>query len=51
MKVRMSHGQALLEYVLAVAALLIIGSIMWCLVDAAKAKATRSNSLVRSEYP
>ena len=44
-------GQALLEYVLALAALLIIVSVTWCLVDAAKAKAVRSSSLVRSEYP
>lgn len=44
-------GQALLEYVLALAALLVIVSVTWCLVDAAKAKAARSSSLVRSEYP
>ncbi len=47
----MSLGQALLEYVLALAALLVVVSAMGYLVSAAKAKAQRSSSLVRSEYP
>ncbi len=51
MKVRMSSGQALLEYVLALAALLVVVSATGWLIAAAKAKAERTSALVRSEYP
>lgn len=46
-----SSGQAMLEYVLVLAALLIVFTAMGYLVAAAKAKSARTTELVRSEYP
>ena len=51
MKVRCSHGQALLEYVLALACLLGLFAAMGAVVSAAKAKSARTTDLVRAEYP
>lgn len=47
----MKRGQAMLEYVLALAGLLVVFSIMWGLVTVTKRYAVRSENLVASEYP
>ena len=51
MKVRCSHGQTLLEYVLALACLLGLFAAVGVVVTAAKAKSARTVELVRGEYP
>ena len=44
-------GQAMLEYVLAFAGLLVVVAILWGLVSVAVWYAARTDSLVASEYP
>jgi uncharacterized protein (UPF0333 family) len=44
-------GQAALEYVLALAALLVATGVMGYLVSAARQSAHRTQSLVGSDYP
>jgi uncharacterized protein (UPF0333 family) len=51
MKNRMKRGQAMLEYVVAFASLLVVVGILFSLVDVAKKYAQRTENLVRSEYP
>lgn len=48
---RMRHGQAALEYVMALAALLVVVGILWGLVVAAERHARRSEALVTSDSP
>ena len=48
---RTRRGQAMLEYVLALAALLVIGTILWMFVDVAIQYSRRAENLVSSEYP
>ena len=48
---RMRHGQAELEYVLALASLLVVVGILWGLVVAAERHARRSEALVTSDSP
>ena len=45
------HGQAALEYVLALASLLVVVGILWGLVVAAERHARRSEALVTSDSP
>ena len=45
------RGQAALEYVLALAALLVVTAIMWGVVGAAEKQSVRAARLVTSEYP
>ena len=47
----MKSGQALLEYVLAMAALVIVASVLWNLVGVTARYAVRTENLVSSEYP
>jgi len=47
----MRSGQAAIEYVLAVCALIGVVGAMWCLVSAAKQNVVRTESLVSSDYP
>ena len=47
----MKRGQALLEYVLATAGLLVVVSLLWVLVDVTVRYAVRTENLVSSEYP
>lgn len=50
----MSHvksGQALLEYVLAIAGLLVVVSLLWVLVDVTARYAVRTENLVSCDYP
>lgn len=47
----MRVGQALLEYVLAVAGLIVIITVLWLLVDLTARYAVRTENLVSSEYP
>lgn len=44
-------GQAMVEYVLALATLLVVCLIMWGLVKTAFRYADRTENLVSSEYP
>ena len=45
------RGQAALEYVLCLAALLVVVGIMGYIVTAAQKSAARTHELVRSDYP
>lgn len=45
------RGQALLEYVLAFAALVVVVVAMWGFLGAASRAADRADALVRSDYP
>lgn len=45
------RGQAALEYILCVAALLVVIGIMGYLVRAAQRSADRTEELVRADYP
>jgi uncharacterized protein (UPF0333 family) len=45
------RGQAALEYVLALAGLLIVTAIMWGLVGASEKQSVRTVRLVTAEYP
>lgn len=47
----MRKGQAMLEYVLAFAGLLVVCCILWRLVWVTKQYAVRTENLVSSEYP
>lgn len=47
----MRKGQALLEYVLALAGMLVVSAILWYVVSAAIKCAVRTENLVSSEYP
>ncbi len=44
-------GQAMLEYVLALCALLAVVGAMWYLVSASRKSVDRTESLVSSDYP
>ena len=48
---RARAGQAALEYVLALCALLVVVGAMWYLVAAARRNVVRTESLVSSDYP
>lgn len=48
---RLRRGQALLEYVLSLAALLVVVAILWGLIDVALRYADRTESYVSSDYP
>ena len=50
-KVVLRRGQAALEYVLALAALLVVTAIMWGVVGASEKQSVRAARLVNSEYP
>ena len=47
----MRKGQALLEYVLVLACLAVVVSVLWCLVRGAVRFGFRTEALVSSEYP
>ena len=47
----MQRGQALLEYVLVLACLAVVVSVLWCLVGGASRFGSRAETLVSSEYP
>ena len=47
----MQRGQALLEYVLVLACLAVVVSVLWCLVGGASRFGSRAEALVSSEYP
>jgi len=47
----MRRGQAMLEYVLALAGMLVVVAVLWGLVSVTWRYADRTNNLVRSEYP
>jgi len=47
----MSRGQALLEYVLALAGMLVVAAVLWGLVSVTARYAVRTDNLVASEYP
>lgn len=47
----MRKGQAALEYVLALAGLLVVTAILWQLVGVTMRYAERTERLVTSEYP
>ena len=47
----MRHGQALLEYVLAMAGMVVVVAILWGLVGVAVRYSVRTDNLVSSEYP
>lgn len=51
MGLRGRKGQAALEYVLALAALLVAVGVMGYLVSAARKSAQRTEALVSSDYP
>ena len=51
MKLRARRGQTMVEYVLAVCALLVVGLAMGYLVTAARHSVVRTENLVRSDYP
>jgi uncharacterized protein (UPF0333 family) len=50
-KAGLRRGQAALEYVLALAALLVVTAIMWGVVVASEKQSVRAAKLVTSEYP
>jgi len=45
------RGQAMLEYVLSLAALLVVVTVMGYVVSAAMKTSDRANGLVRADYP
>ena len=47
----MKSGQAMLEYVLSLAALLVLIGILWGLVHVSARYAERTENLVSSDYP
>ena len=47
----MRNGQALLEYVLSLAGMLVVSAILWGLVSAAVSYAERTESLVVQDTP
>jgi len=47
----MRHGQALLEYVLAMAGMVFVVAILWGLVGVTIRYSARTDNLVSSEYP
>lgn len=51
MRIRGRNGQAAVEYVLALCALLAVVGAMWYLVAAAHKSVVRTESLVSSDYP
>ena len=51
MRIRGRKGQAAVEYVLALCALLAVVGAMWYLVSATKKSVVRTESLVSSDYP
>ena len=51
MNVRMRRGQAMLEYVLSLAGLLVVVGILWGLVAVAFRHAERTENLVTSDCP
>ena len=51
MRIRGRSGQTMLEYVLALCALLAVVGAMWYLVVAARRSVVRTESLVGSDYP
>jgi uncharacterized protein (UPF0333 family) len=51
MKSRARRGQAMLEYVLAFCALLVVVGAMTYLLSAARKSVVRTESLVSSDYP
>ena len=51
MKGRARGGQAALEYVLALASLMVVVGILWGLVHTARSYARRTESLVTSDCP
>ena len=51
MKRRMARGQAALEYVLALASMLIVVGILWSFVHTAARHADRAEDLVTSDCP
>ena len=48
---RSHRGQAMLEYILATAALLVVVTVMSCLVRATRNSVYRTERLVSSDYP
>lgn len=50
-EVRVHKGQAMLEYVLVLAGLLVVVSIMWGLVRALERQSARTVNIVASDYP
>lgn len=48
---RFRSGQAMLEYVLAFAALLVVFGVMGGVIVAAERHASRTTGLVRADYP
>lgn len=48
---RMKRAQAMLEYVLALAGMAVVASVMWYVVSAAEKQSVRTENLVSSEYP
>ncbi len=51
MGIRGRKGQAAVEYVLALCALLVVVGAMWHVVAAARKSVARTESLVGSDYP
>ena len=51
MRIRSRSGQAAVEYVLALCAMLAVIGAMWYLVVAAKKSVVRTENLVSSDYP
>jgi len=49
--VRGRRGQAMLEYVLAFAALLVVVGVMGSVIVAAQRQSARATGLVRADYP
>jgi len=47
----LKSGQAMLEYVLALAGLLVVISVLWALVGTTVRYAERTERLVASDYP
>lgn len=51
MRIRSRSGQTMVEYVLALCALLAVIGAMWYLVSAARDSVYRTEDLVGSDYP
>ena len=51
MRIRGRSGQTVVEYVLALCALLAVVGAMWYLVSASKKSVVRTENLVSSDYP
>jgi hypothetical protein len=51
MRIRSRSGQTMVEYVLALCALLAVIGAMWYLVSAARESVYRTEDLVGSDYP